>query len=144
MKNAWLLFHCKSFIVVLSLYICTLFYFHIEKNTKERQGKKLIRRKMYSAGFKLTSPGCRGQCSHHCAIEVSQFSDSIFPIYRQPIFIINLNTDTTVSRQSELLSCLPTVLTHEEFRLFHTKKRRICQNELARLADALCPLSHCI
>ena len=34
---------------------------------------------------------------------------SICPIYRQPIFIINLNTDKTVSMQSELLAFLPTL-----------------------------------
>ena len=37
-KKVWLLFHCKSSIVILSIHICTLFYFKIEKNKKERQG----------------------------------------------------------------------------------------------------------
>ena len=43
-KKVWLLFHCKSSIVVLSIYIRTLFYFKIEKNKKERQRniKKII------------------------------------------------------------------------------------------------------
>ena len=39
-KKVWLLFHCKSSIVILSIHICTLFYFKIEKNKKERQGNK--------------------------------------------------------------------------------------------------------
>ena len=37
-KKGRLIFHCKSSIVVLSIYIRTLFYFKIEKNKKERQG----------------------------------------------------------------------------------------------------------
>ena len=41
-KKVWLLFHCKSSIVILSIHICTLFYFKIEKNKKERQGNKKI------------------------------------------------------------------------------------------------------
>ena len=91
-KKVWRLFHCKSFIVVLSIYIRTLFYFEIEKNKKGRQGKpkKIIRRNMYSTGFELTTSDSRGRCSHHCAIDDLQFSDAIFPIYRKPIFIINL------------------------------------------------------
>ena len=40
-KKVWLLFHCKSSIVILSIYIFTLFYCKIEKNKKERQGNKL-------------------------------------------------------------------------------------------------------
>ena len=39
-KKVWLLFHCKSSIVIRSIYICTLFYFKIEKNKKERQENK--------------------------------------------------------------------------------------------------------
>ena len=39
-KTVWLLVNCKSSIVVLSIYIRTLFYFKIEKNKKERQGNK--------------------------------------------------------------------------------------------------------
>ena len=69
-KKVWLLFHCKSSIVILSIHICTLFYFKIEKNEKERQGndkKKLILRKMIQAGLELTTPVSSGQCSNHCA-----------------------------------------------------------------------------
>ena len=39
-KTAWPLFHYKSSIVVISIYIRTLFYFKIETNKKERQGNK--------------------------------------------------------------------------------------------------------
>ena len=38
-KKAWILFHCKSGIVVISIYVRTLFYFKIEKNKKETQGQ---------------------------------------------------------------------------------------------------------
>ena len=63
---------------------------------------------MYSPGFELTTPGSRGRRSNHFAMEDSRFGKSIFPIYRQPISIINFNTDKTGSRQSELFVCLPT------------------------------------
>ena len=43
-----------------------------------------------------------------------------------------------MSRQSELLACLPTSLKHKEFRLM---SRLNSQNELARLPDAICPLT---
>ena len=70
-KKVWLLFHCKSSIVILSIHICTLFYFKIEKNKKERQGNKknnnLILRKMIQAGLELTTPDSSGQCSNRCA-----------------------------------------------------------------------------
>ena len=108
----------------------------------KKKDKEKIKYKMYSAGFELTIPDSKSWCFHHCAMEDLQFSNSIFAIYRQPIFIMNLNAVKIVSRQSELLSCLPTVNTHDVFRLFHAKKRtcRNCQNELARLSNALCPL----
>ena len=67
-KNVSLLFHCKSSIVALSIYICTLFYFKIEKNKKERQGNKknnLILRKMIIVGLELTILDSRGQCAYH-------------------------------------------------------------------------------
>ena len=44
-KKVWLLFHCKSSTVILSIYICTmsLFYFKIEINKKkDKEIKKLI------------------------------------------------------------------------------------------------------
>ena len=63
---------------------------------------------MYTAGFELTIPDSGGGCSHHCAMEVYQFIDTVVPIYRQLILIINLNKKT-VSMQSELFSCLPTM-----------------------------------
>ena len=69
-KKVWLLFHCKSSIVILSIYINTLFYFKIEKNKKERQGNKknnLILRKMIAVGLELTTPDSTGQCANHCA-----------------------------------------------------------------------------
>ena len=61
----------NSFIVVLTIYIRTLFYFEIEKNKKKRQGKTkyLIRRKIYRTGFELTNPDSRDRCSHHCALQ---------------------------------------------------------------------------
>ena len=63
---------------------------------------------MYSPGFELMTPWSRGRRSNHFAVEDSRFGKSIFPIYRQPISIINFNTDKTGSRQSELFVCLPT------------------------------------
>ena len=65
---------------------------------------------MYSPGFELMTPGSRGHRSNHFAMEDSRFGKSIFPIYRQPISIININTDKTGSRQSELFVCLPTYM----------------------------------
>ena len=110
--KVWLLFHCKSSIVILSIYICTLFNFKIEKNKKERQGNKknnnLILSKMILVGLELLTPGSTGQCANHCATKIKTWA-CICPIYRQPIFIINFNTDKTVSTQSELLAFLPTL-----------------------------------
>ena len=72
-KKVWLLFNFKSSIVVLSIYIRTLFYFktsEVRKIKKERQGNKkniLNLRKMFIARFDLTIPEFRGQCANHCA-----------------------------------------------------------------------------
>ena len=63
---------------------------------------------MYNPGLELMIPGSRGRRSNHFAMEDSLFGKSIFPIYRQPIYIINFNTDKTGSRQSDLFVCLPT------------------------------------
>ena len=60
--------------------------------------------------------GSKGQRSNHFAMEDSRFGKSIFPIYRQSIFIVNFNTDKTGSRHSEHFVCLPTYYKHEEFR----------------------------
>ena len=54
---------------------------------------------MYSPGFELMTPGSRGRRSNHFVMAESRFGKSIFPIYRQPIFIMNFNTDKTGSRQ---------------------------------------------
>ena len=78
--------------------------------------KILEKEKRYSPGLELMTPGSRGQRSNHFAMEDSRFGKSLFPIYRQLIFIINFNTDKTGSRQSELFVCLPTKYKHEEFR----------------------------
>ena len=70
-KKVWLLFHCKSSIVILSINLCTSFYCKIEKNKKERQGNKknnnLILRKMIHVGLELTTPDSTGQCANHYA-----------------------------------------------------------------------------
>ena len=95
---------------------------------------------MYNVGFELMTPDSRGRCSHHCAMEDLQFSGNIFPIYSQPISIMNLNTDKTVSKQSELLFMSATSVNTRGVPIVPCKKRRNCQNELARLPDALCPL----
>ena len=58
-KKVWLLFHCKSSIVILSIHICTLFYFKIEKNKKKRQGnekKKIDSEKNDSGGTRTHDP----------------------------------------------------------------------------------------
>ena len=60
---------------------------------------------MYSLGLELTTPGFSGRRSNHFVMEESRIGMSIFPIYRQPIFKINFNTDKTVSRKSELFAC---------------------------------------
>ena len=113
-KKVWRLYHCKSCIVVLSIYIRTLFYFKVEKNKKERQGNKknnrLIPRKMIIVGFELTIPDSGGQCANHCATK-----DLKLRMYLSYLFIMNLNTDKTVSMQSELLAFLPTLYTRKEF-----------------------------
>ena len=84
----------------------------LRKNKKERERNKknnnLILRKMFLAGLELTIPDCGGQCANHCATKASPL-ERVFVIYKQPIFIINLNGDKTVSMQSELLACLPTL-----------------------------------
>ena len=111
------------------MYIRTLFYFKFVKNKKgkTRNKKKLIEysKEMRETGIELTFPGYRGLCSNHCPMEDFQFSQAIFPIHRRPIFIINLNTDKTVSRQSKLLVCLLAVLTHEDFRLVSSREKNV-------------------
>ena len=110
-KKVWLLFHCKSSIVVLSIYIRTLFYFKIEKNKKERQGNKKIIIWFWIKWLSLDSN------SRSLILEASALTTALRKIYNwacicsiwQPIFIINLNTDKTVSMQSELLAFLPTL-----------------------------------
>ena len=111
-KNVWLLFHCISSIAVLSIYIRTLFYFKIEKNNKERQGNKKVIIWFWGKWLLWDSN------SWSLILEASALTTAlrkiynwvcICPIYRQPIFIINLNTDKTVSIQSELLAFLPTL-----------------------------------
>ena len=44
-KTACPLFHCRSGVVVLSIYIRTLFYFNIEANKKDKEIKGQIKRK---------------------------------------------------------------------------------------------------
>ena len=106
--KAWLLFHCKSGIVVLSICISTLFYFKFKKNKKEGQriekNNKLILRKMYIERLELSTPGSRGQCSNRYAVEDLKLGSQFF------LFMDNHNTDKTVSTQLELLTCLPTLL----------------------------------
>ena len=43
-KTAWPLFHYRSGVVVLSIYIRTLFYFNIETNKKDKEKKGQIKR----------------------------------------------------------------------------------------------------
>ena len=110
-KKVWLLFHCKSSIVIRSIYICTLFYFKIEKiKRKDKEIKKIIW--FWGKWFTWDSN------SRPLLLQASALTTAlrkilswacICPIYRQPIFIINLNTDKTVSMQSELLAFLPTL-----------------------------------
>ena len=80
------------------------------KKGKNGEIKKIIldKEKRFCPGLELMTPGSRGQRSNHFAMEDSRFGKSIFPIYRQSIFIINFNTDKTWSRQSEHFVCLPT------------------------------------
>ena len=81
-------------------------------NRKWKEIKKIynfILRKMYITGLELQIPDSRGQCASYCAMGDLKFGACICPIYRQPIFRINLNTDKSVSMQSELLACLPTL-----------------------------------
>ena len=59
------------------------------------------------AGLELTIPDSRGQCANHCATKAFQLK-RVFVLFID-IFIINLNADKTVSMQSELLACLPTL-----------------------------------
>ena len=59
-----------GFFSIANIYICTLFYFKIEKNKKERQGNKkndLILRKTIHVGLELTTPASTGQSVNHCA-----------------------------------------------------------------------------
>ena len=83
-KKVGLLFHCKSSIVVLSIYIRKLFHFKIEKNKKERQRNKnnnnLILRKLFMAGLKLTMPESRGLCANHCATKALQL-ERVFVLF---------------------------------------------------------------
>ena len=87
----------------------------IQIKRKDKAIKKTLIRKMYNPGLEFTTPYYRARCSNNFAMEESQFGKSLFPIYRQPIFITNFNTEKTVSRQSELFACLQTLLKHEDF-----------------------------
>ena len=84
----------------------------LRKKGKDKENKKklsLIRKKKgISPGFELMTSGFRGQRSNHFAVEDSRFGKSIFPIYRQSIFIINFNTDKTGSGSSRNSVCLTT------------------------------------
>ena len=65
---------------------------------------------MRSLGVELKIPDSRGWFSNHCAMEDFQIGETIFPNFPiKPIFLINFNTDNTVSKKSELLACLPKV-----------------------------------
>ena len=67
-KKVWLLFHCKSSIVILSINICTLFISKLRKiKRKTRKWKKMILRKVILVGLELTTPDSTGQCADHCA-----------------------------------------------------------------------------
>ena len=57
-----------------------------------------ILRNMYRAGIELMIPGSRSRCSNHFAMKDLQIDVTIFPIYRQPIYIINFNMDEPVLR----------------------------------------------
>ena len=103
------------------------------KDEEIKKINNLILRKMIHAGLELTTPDSTGQCDNHCATKDLKLSvylsywgwillilrspkggccsildDLSCSIYRQPIFISNLNTDKTVSMQSELFAFLPT------------------------------------
>ena len=64
---------------------------------------------MYSPGLELTTRSSSGRRSNHFVMKASRIGKYIFLIYRQPEFKINFNTDKTVSRQSELFACRPTL-----------------------------------
>ena len=81
----------------------------IKRKDKEIKKTKTLIRKMNNPGFELTTSSSTGRRSNHFAMEDSRISESTFPIYRQPIFIINFNKDETVSRQSELFAFLQTL-----------------------------------
>ena len=88
--TAWFLFHYKSDVAVLSIYIRALFYFKIEKiKRKDKEIKNhLILGKMHRTGIELTTTGLIGPCSNHCVMEDFQYNDTLFPIYRLSIFMI--------------------------------------------------------
>ena len=72
-KKVWLLFHCKSSIVVLSIYNICAHCFTSKLRKIKRKGTEinnynnLILRKMIIAGLDLTILDSRGQCANHCA-----------------------------------------------------------------------------
>ena len=66
-------------------------------------------RKMCSLGFELTILSFWRQTLYPLRHGRFTILKSIFPIHRQLINRINFNTDKTVSRQSELYACLPTL-----------------------------------
>ena len=70
-----------------------------KKGKQGNKKKSLIRKKRYSPGLELMTPGSRGQRSNHFAMEDSRFGKSIFPIYRQSIFII-ISTRTKLGQGS--------------------------------------------
>ena len=133
---------------VLSLYICTLFYFNIGKNKKERQGnKKKIIIWFWGKWFTWDSN------SRPLILQASALTTAlrkiynwacICPIYRQPIFIINLNTDKTVSMQSELLAFLPTLKTHKEFQLVSRPQLSERVSSLTSRSLSVKPFVQCI
>ena len=62
-------------------------------------------RKMLSAGLDLTTSDSKGQSANHCAMRDLKL-EGVFVL-----FIDNgyLNAEKTVSLQSELLACVPTL-----------------------------------
>ena len=71
--KVWFLFHCKSNIVVLSIYIRTMFYFKIEKDKEIKKNWFWGKWLSWVSNSRSLSDS-RGQCANHCAKKDLQLS----------------------------------------------------------------------
>ena len=97
---------------------------------------------MCRAGLELTTSWSRGRCFSHCAMVDIHLSETIFPIYGQPVFMMNFSTDKHCqgNRNSLLVSfqCKHTIGVKALF----CEKSRNYQKDLALFQACRCLIKY--